>query len=49
MQHRLVQSTQRLDMMTKENEMLKNKVAELEEKLKNCECGGGNYVYNIFN
>ncbi|PKY45000.1 kinase-like protein [Rhizophagus irregularis] len=43
MQHRLVQSTQRLDMMTKENEMLKNKVAELEEKLKNCECGGGNY------
>ncbi|GES74027.1 eukaryotic translation initiation factor 2-alpha kinase 1-like [Rhizophagus clarus] len=38
MQHRLVQSTQRLDMMTKENEMLKNKVAELEEKLKNCEC-----------
>ncbi|PKC15739.1 kinase-like protein [Rhizophagus irregularis] len=49
MQHRLVQSTQRLDMMTKENEMLKNKVAELEEKLKNCECGGGNYSNKIYN
>ncbi|RIA89287.1 kinase-like domain-containing protein [Glomus cerebriforme] len=48
MQHRLVQSTQRLDMMTKENEMLKNKVAELEEKLKNCECGGGNNGNNIY-
>ncbi|CAI2176909.1 2546_t:CDS:2, partial [Funneliformis geosporum] len=34
MQHRLVQSTQRLDMVTKENEILKKKLAELEEKLE---------------
>jgi hypothetical protein len=26
--------------MTKENEILKKKVAELEEILKKCECGG---------
>ena len=47
MQHRLVQSTQRLDMMTKENETLKKKIAELEEILKKCECGGSNI--NIYN
>jgi hypothetical protein len=41
MQHRLVQSTQRLDLMTKENEILKKKVAELEEILRKCECGCG--------
>ncbi|CAG8435853.1 673_t:CDS:2 [Funneliformis caledonium] len=39
MQHRLVQSTQRLDVITKENEILKKKVAELEEKLEKCKCG----------
>ena len=39
MQHRLVRSTQRLDDMTKENEMLKKRVIELEDELKKCECG----------
>ncbi|RHZ77885.1 hypothetical protein Glove_169g48 [Diversispora epigaea] len=37
-QHRLVESTQRIDSMKKENEILKKKIVDLEEKLKKCEC-----------
>ncbi|CAG8504411.1 5495_t:CDS:10 [Diversispora eburnea] len=40
-QHRLVESTQRIDSMKKENEILKKKIVDLEEKLKKCECNGG--------
>ncbi|CAG8524447.1 10333_t:CDS:2 [Dentiscutata erythropus] len=38
LQNRLVENTQRIDVITKENEMLKKKVEELEKMLKNCEC-----------
>ncbi|RIB29509.1 kinase-like domain-containing protein [Gigaspora rosea] len=38
LQHRLVENTQRIDIITKENEMLKKKVEELEKMLKDCEC-----------
>ncbi|CAG8781505.1 19022_t:CDS:2, partial [Racocetra fulgida] len=37
LQHRLVENTQIIDLITKENEMLKKKVEELEGLLKNCQ------------